>query len=1168
MTPVGAVVLAFVVAFLVVLSGTPTEGLRSPSATDPVLGSSAVGGSPSSGIGPLGTYVPPSVGQTTVVTNNTVYPGLFRSVDTLDSGMFDWGTLPAYDPSTNLFYEPVSNVTENSSGRPGGYLAAISPATGLLVQLVRVGVDPIGVTFDSTNGLLYVVNYGTDNISVVDPSTNSTIGTLGLPNHSYVDGSVAVNGSSGHLFLASPANGVIYDVNITADTNASFPAYQDATTRVVYDNQTGELYQVGTEVQVIGPNNDTVWDTITLPTSSIGAGVPAVDWETDELYVPMGNTTSAVNLATRTLGPTLYLSSSEGTAPAATFDPNNGMIYVLTDYANFNVTELDPATHKWVASSPPIPGVPYGGIAYSNVSGRLLLAGDVETGSSGFLLMSPTLAIVGQPLTATYPGQSYFDPSTGYLFVPMPGVGGTGNVTVINPNTGKVLGFVPAGVSPESVWVDPTTGFGYVANFGPPASGHVDNLTVFNARTFADTGSIPVGAEPYCMTYDPATGYLYISNDESTNITVLDPATNSSVGSISTPSFGATALLYVPSTTLLYAVGPVGGESYGVIELINPSEMEVVTSTDTYFQPSGATYDAATGLIYVQDTNSSEYVLQDFDPATGTIVGSINISQSSAHLAWDPVNDLVYVPAGINYTNGGFDANWVEEVNVTSGAIVNLTVGEEPAGISINPSSGEAFVSDVDSGSVVFIDPGTPAPSTGFTVTFETDPSTCSITFNGVTYTSGEEASSVAAGMYPLVANTCSGESFSSWASSAGALGSSSAASTTLTVSANGTVTATYSSSSPTVYTVTFDVIPSTCSVTFNSVRYTNGEQATGVTAGTYPLMANSCTGESFSSWASSAGAVTSPASASTMLTVSSSGTVTATYASTSPGYTVTFDVSPSTCSITFDGTTYSDSGQATGVAAGSYSLAANSCAGESFSTWASTAGAIASTTSASTMVTVSSNGTITATFVAAAPAMFIITFTESGLPSKTTWTVTLAGGLLSGASANLTATVVNGTYDYSVGTVGGYTANVTSGSVVVHGADKVVLIGFSGSSTPPPSGSSPSGISPVLLGSVIGLLILVLLIIFLFLVARARRNPLVFAESGLPGGTSWEVTVDGLRETSTASEIEFHVKDGIHAFQVGEVAGFSVRPSSGSVEVKKDRRIVPVTFGPDPPKS
>ncbi len=1249
---VGFVVL---VAVIVPFANTHSPPQLAAQATPSATPSAVIESSPfTAHVGPLSPPVPPSVGQTTVLINNTVYPGLYRSVDTATSGQYPeaWGTTPAYDPSTNLFYEPVSNVTENSTAvYYGGYLAAISPATDRLVQLIPVGLIPEGVAFDSTNGLLYVLNYDSNNISVIDPSTNAVVGSLAVPPHSAMEGSMAFNNSSGHLFLASAFG--LYDLNITNDQFYEITAAaQTDSTRVVYDNQTGEVYEVGTDIMVIGPNNDTVWKTIPLPdpAPAPGAGVPTVDWMTDELYVPWDNNTTAVELATNTLGPTLTLSAGEGVAPAATFDPDNGMVYVVTDYPNYNVTELDPATHRWVASSPAIPPTPWGGIAYSHQSGRLLLAGEVEDYSSGFLLMTPTLQVVGQPLTADYPGLTYYDPSTGFLFVLETGLGLYGNASVVDPTTGKILGYVAAGLSPHSIWVDPNTGYGYIANFGPPPAGHVDNLTVFNARTFATTGSIPVGVDPYSLTYDPDTGYLYVVNSASANITVIDPATNSSVGSIDLTGITPGPTVFDPSTSDLYVVGSVSGQYYGEIDTVAPSgdSGSVAGETQTYFQAFSEAFDAANGLIYIADTDSSLYVIQEFAPGSESFIGSINLYHTSVNLAWDPINDLLYAPDEVNATNGGFDGNTVTEVNMTSGTLVNLTVGTHPSSVAVDASSGEAFVSDEEAGSLVFIDPGTLAASS-YTITFETVPTSCSITFDGVTYTNGGQASGVAAGAYSLVAPACTGETFTSWSSTAGTVTSTTSASTTVTVSATGTIAAMFTATSPTAYVVTFQTSPTSCPITFNGVTYTNGQQATGVAAGVYSLVAPACTGEAFTSWSSTAGTVTSITSASTTVTVSATGTITATFTATPPTtYTVTFQTSPTSCSITFDGTSYTNGQQATGVAAGSYPLVASACTGEEFSSWSSTAGTVASLTSASTTVTISATGTITATFTtqglptyavtftetglpsgtswsvtfnatpsasttssigytvpdgsytftvgavagytptpssgpvtvnggpqtipivfaATPPGTYLVTFTETGLPAGTSWTVTLEGTPGSSTTDTILFSETDNTYSFTVGTVSGYFAAPSSGSVVVNGGPVSKEITFTASSTAPPSSSTSSGFLGLPGSYGYGLLgvLAVLVMLILLLAARRHKLPIVFTEVGLPPGTRWSVGLDGTEMSAEVDVIMFTVHNGTHSYVVGSPLGFVPSPAMGEVELKGERIDVKVTFAPPEP--
>ncbi len=155
----------------------------------------------------------------------------------------------------------------------------------------------------------------------------------------------------------------------------------------------------------------------------------------------------------------------------------------------------------------------------------------------------------------------------------------------------------------------------------------------------------------------------------------------------------------------------------------------------------------------------------------------------------------------------------------------------------------------------------------------------------------------------------------------------------------------------------------------------------------------------------------------------------------------------------------------------------------------------------------------------------------------------------------------------FTVGTVTGYTANVTSGSVIVNGAAKQVEIGFTAQSPSTPGSTSPGGLSTTDLALIVGLIVAALLVLFFFIAARPHRNPVVFSAKGLPEGTSWSVKLDGKAQSSTNTTIEFHVGDGTHAFVVGSDTGYAAIPSSGTVEVKKDRRLVPVAFSRLTPK-
>ena len=114
----------------------------------------------------------------------------------------------------------------------------------------------------------------------------------------------------------------------------------------------------------------------------------------------------------------------------------------------------------------------------------------------------------------------------------------------------------------------------------------------------------------------------------------------------------------------------------------------------------------------------------------------------------------------------------------------------------------------------------------------------------------------------------------------------------------------------------------------------------------------------------------------------------------------------------------------------------------------------------------------------------YSLTFTEIGLPSGTTWSVTVAGVPHSSVSTTIALTEPNGSYSFSVAAVAGFTIANMSGTVEISGAGVNQIITFSATVSPPGTPSSPaSGFSTldlvlvvVVVLAVVGILAAVLL--------------------------------------------------------------------------------------------
>jgi hypothetical protein len=225
------------------------------------------------------------------------------------------------------------------------------------------------------------------------------------------------------------------------------------------------------------------------------------------------------------------------------------------------------------------------------------------------------------------------------------------------------------------------------------------------------------------------------------------------------------------------------------------------------------------------------------------------------------------------------------------------------------------------------------------------------------------------------------------------------------------------------------------------------------------------------------------------------------------------------------------------------------------------------------------------------------ITFTETGLPSGTTWYVNLTDGQ-SNSSTGTTISFLepNGTYNYTVATVDkAYAPVVASGSFGVSGASVGESVTFSPTTYPVTFTEMglPNGTTWYVNGTAWGSLSATVVGTFgtsvsanlangtyPFTVASANKtwapaytSPFVvngapvpvpvtftevtyavtFTETGLPSGTHWSVTLNGTQHTSTTNIITFTESNGTYPYAIAGISGWhqTTLPYTGEVKVK-----------------
>ena len=145
--------------------------------------------------------------------------------------------------------------------------------------------------------------------------------------------------------------------------------------------------------------------------------------------------------------------------------------------------------------------------------------------------------------------------------------------------------------------------------------------------------------------------------------------------------------------------------------------------------------------------------------------------------------------------------------------------------------------------------------------------------------------------------------------------------------------------------------------------------------------------------------------------------------------------------------------------------------------------------------------------------ATYTVTFTENGLPSTTEWWVNVTGGpSVASTGSTLSFSEGDGTYPYSVATDDkDYAPTSPTGSFDVIGGPASEMVTF-----------------------------------------QLETFPVSFSEAGLPPGTNWSVTLNGVLTNSTTSLITFMEANGTLPYTITDIAGWheTTLPYSGTVTV------------------
>ncbi|MGP6220617.1 hypothetical protein [Caldiplasma sukawensis] len=152
------------------------------------------------------------------------------------------------------------------------------------------------------------------------------------------------------------------------------------------------------------------------------------------------------------------------------------------------------------------------------------------------------------------------------------------------------------------------------------------------------------------------------------------------------------------------------------------------------------------------------------------------------------------------------------------------------------------------------------------------------------------------------------------------------------------------------------------------------------------------------------------------------------------------------------------------------------------------------------------------------------VTFNETGLGTGISWSLRLNNSSYAinvmGSGSDISLNLPNGTYYYSVNPVSGYSITNKAGPVEVTGRPVTVYIAFT-----------------------------------------QLKYKFTFNEVGLPNGTMWKITLNGVEHNVTGNSFSIYLPNGTYYYSVGSINGYSLTNGTGNITMKGTSVSITIKF-------
>jgi YVTN family beta-propeller protein len=206
-------------------------------------------------------------------------------------------------------------------------------------------------------------------------------------------------------------------------------------------------------------------------------------------------------------------------------------------------------------------------------------------------------------------------------------------VTVLDPDTGKIVGEIAGTTGVHGVALVPQTNHGYTSNGGDAS------VTVFDLTTLKEIAKIKVGARPDAILYDPASERVFTFNAGSKDATAIDVKTQKVAGAVKLEGKPESAVADEKGMVF------VNMEDKNQVVAFDSRDLKVKSRWDLEGceEPTGMAMDRASRRLFVTCHNDKMAIL---DADTGKIIATPPIGKGTDFCTFDPDTKLAFSSNG------------------------------------------------------------------------------------------------------------------------------------------------------------------------------------------------------------------------------------------------------------------------------------------------------------------------------------------------------------------------------------------------------------------------------------------------------------------------------------------------------------------------------------------